>query len=93
MEIAFTAHDILERITSKRVCEMALRWNLQGHLDEMQLHLKSAMQESFHDQNGAVELLRNALSKADKIFDELEVHALQSRSSHFAKPNAASSTT
>ncbi|KAM3280816.1 disease resistance protein RGA2-like [Capsicum chacoense] len=79
MEIAFTAHDILERITSKRVCEMALRWNLQGHLDEMQLHLKSAMQESFHDQNGALELLRNALSKADKIFDELEVHTLQSQ--------------
>ncbi|CAN4107212.1 unnamed protein product [Withania somnifera] len=58
---------------------MALRWNLQGQLDEMQQHLKSAMQESFHDQNQEVELLRDALSKADKIFDELEVHTIGSR--------------
>ncbi|XP_059310162.1 disease resistance protein RGA2-like [Lycium ferocissimum] len=79
MEIAFTAHEILERISSKRVCEMALRWNLQGQLDQMQQHLKSAMQETFHDQNQGVELLRDALSEADKIFDELEVHALQSQ--------------
>ncbi|MCD7448955.1 hypothetical protein HAX54_047567 [Datura stramonium] len=79
MEIAFTAHAILERISSKQVCEMALRWNLQVQLDEMQQHLKSAMRESFHDQNQVVELLRDALFKVDDIFDELEVHILQSQ--------------
>ncbi|KAK4373188.1 hypothetical protein RND71_008572 [Anisodus tanguticus] len=75
LEIAFTAHVILERISSKRVFEMALRWNLQGQLDQMQQHLKSAMQESFHDQNQVVDVL----SEADKIFDELEIHTLQSQ--------------
>ncbi|CAN4089913.1 unnamed protein product [Withania somnifera] len=79
MEIAFTAHAILQRISSKQVCEMALRWNLRGQLDEMQQHLRSAMQESFHDKNQAVELLRDALSEADEIFDELEVHTLQNQ--------------